>query len=583
MKCVSKLGWSVANRVPEGAVRRTSMMLIFCAVSSASLAAAAAAPTLDHIFPVAVRVGSAAEISAIGKFSPWPTKVWADAPGIMFRATDKVGKFIVEISPDVSIGAHLIRLYNETGASAPRFLIVTANQQATESEPNDEFAKAPVVEGLPVSINGRLNKSGDVDSYAVKLEAEQTLIASLEAFVLGSPVDAVLRLVDARGLEVALNHDDGRTLDPRLAWTAKKAGTYVVQVFGFAHPATSDVKFTGGDACVYRLHLSRGAQVKYTLPLGLQRSTVAKLRLVGWNIGGASNREVEVDGSSFPASATEAAWQAPDFENVLTLPFGDGPEYSEEDFSKGGELPQVMAAPFAVTGCIEKVGEEDQFRFQAIEGDKFLFEIRSASLGFPLDAWLGIQDTAGKELARNDDSTSTDPVLEWVAPATGTFVAVVGSVLHRGGGDYLYRMSVRRPAPGFTAVIAEPGFSIEPGKTTKIKVTARRTHGFNSKLVVSVVGLPGGVTSGTVELGETEKEITLQLTASVEACPFSGPIQIRLQEDGSGVSHLAVYELITTSLKNGVPQGFRELVIRSTDQLWLSVFAAGSNEAAKEK
>ena len=55
---------------------------------------------------------------------------------------------------------------------------------------------------------------------AVTLEAGQTLVASVEAYTLASPVDAVLRLVDARGVQVAFNHDDGRTLDPFLAWTA---------------------------------------------------------------------------------------------------------------------------------------------------------------------------------------------------------------------------------------------------------------------------------------------------------------------------------------------------------------------------
>src|SRR3989442_15600720 len=104
--------------------------------------------------------------------------------------------------------------------------------------------------------SSRLDKSGDVDSFAVTLEAGQTLIAWLEAYTLASPMDAVLRLVDSRGAQLALNDDDGRTLDPLLAWTAGSAGTYVLQVFRFAHPAASEFKLTGGNACGYRLHLS---------------------------------------------------------------------------------------------------------------------------------------------------------------------------------------------------------------------------------------------------------------------------------------------------------------------------------------
>src|SRR5206468_10122271 len=107
----------------------------------------------------------------------------------------------------------------------------------------------------------------------------------LEAYVLGSPVDAVLRLVDARGVQVALNHDDGRTLDPFLAFTAKAAGPYVLQVFGFVFPADSSVRFTGNSRCVYRLHLSRGPYARYCLPLGAPQGERSTLRLVGWNFG----------------------------------------------------------------------------------------------------------------------------------------------------------------------------------------------------------------------------------------------------------------------------------------------------------
>lgn len=530
-----------------------------------------------------MQVGTTTAITAVGKFDPWPPKTWIDAPGISFCPEQTPGKFSVEVGADVPIGPHLIRVFNESGASAPRFLIVTADPQRVEAEPNDEAAKAPTIERLPTTIDGRLNKSGDVDSFAVKLEAGQTLIASLEAFVLASPVDAVLRLVDSRGLEMALNHDDGRTLDPFLTWTAKVADTYVVQVFGFAHPATSDVRFTGSDACVYRLHLSRGPQTRYTVPLGVQRAKPAKLRLFGWNLGSAFGRELAVDGPAISTASDRATWRSPEFENIHALPLGDGPELVEPDLiTRDRELPDLVP-PFAITGGIEKSGEEDRFGFSATKGERLVLEIQSASLGFPLDAWLGIQNAKGKELARNDDGTNADPVLEWTAPATGSYVAVVGSVLHRSGTDHLYRLSIQPARPGFKAVIAEPGFTVEPGKTIKIKVTGKRIHGFKSKLTAAVAGLPEGLTANPVEMGETEKEITLQVTASADAKPFCGPIEIKFSEGDSGVVHPAIHELGVVPARNGVPRGFYGLVIKSTDQLWLTVLAATPPKPAAGK
>src|SRR2546430_6219596 len=125
--------------------------------------------------------------------------------------------------------------------------------------------------------------------------------------------------------------DDGRTPDPLLVWTAQSAGTYVVQVFGFAYPAVSDVKFTGGNACVYRLHLARGPYLHYTLPLGVQRGARTTLRFFGWNLGSGPGREFEFDGMGLSAETREVALAIPDFENVLMVPVGDGPELIEAE------------------------------------------------------------------------------------------------------------------------------------------------------------------------------------------------------------------------------------------------------------
>lgn len=509
------------------------MRLVTAILASSAVAAektpTPAAPTLTHLYPVAAASGTATPVTAVGKFEPWPPSVWTDAPGISFRPGEKAGQFTVEGGPDVPLGPHLVRFFNATGASAPRFLIIAAGPEATEAEPNDEFGKAPLVEYLPVTVNGRLNKSGDVDSFGVRLEAGQTLRASLDAYVLGSPVDAVLRLVDTRGLELALNHDNGRNVDPALMWTAPTAGTYVLQIFGFAQPATADVRFTGSDACVYRLHLALGSGAE-------------------------------------PAFSPAA-----------------GPAWTESEHVARTADEAAPTAPFAVTGVIAKVGEKDRYAFSVGKGEKLVFAIESAALGLPLDAWLAIQNAAGKELVRNDDGPNADPFLEWTAPDTGRFVAVVGSVLQRAGPEYRYRLSVQPPQPRFQGVLAESGFTVEPGKPAKVKVTARRVQGFKAKLTASVVGLPEGLSASPVEIGETEKEITLEVAATPEAPPFSGPIRIEFRAENSDQVHPAVHELTSSTSRNGVPQGFRDVLITATVQLWLTVPPARPVKTADDK
>jgi len=540
----------------------------------------AAVPNLEHLYPIALQTGTTNSITAIGKFDPWPPKVWVDSSGIVFKPETNSGKFSVEIAADARVGPHLIRAYDEHGASGPRVLIVTSDPQLSEAEPNDDFKKPQIVEHLPASLNGRLEKSGDVDSFAVELAAGQTLVASVEAFTLASPVDAVVRVVDSRGVQVAFNHD-GSTLDPFLAWTAKSADRYVVQVFGFAYPAESAVKFTGNSKCVYRLHLSRGPWLHHTIPLGVQRGRRTSLRLAGWNMG--ARGEVSFDGSDLATTATQATLRLPGFDDSLTFPIGDGPELMEQEPNDVVSETHRLEVPFAITGCIEKVDDEDRFTFAAAKDEKFILGVQSASFGFPLDAWLKVENLEGKELAKSDDSTGADPRLEWVAKEDGFFVAAVGNVLHRSGPDYVYRLNVRRALPSVKVNASETAITIASGKTNDLKILITRLHGFREQLTLSAKGLPDGLTLLPAAVPEKGGDMLLKLVASADAKPFSGPIQFVAIETDSGREHVAVADLTSSTVNNGVPGGFTKLAIESTDQIWLTVLPVPEQKVGKKE
>jgi hypothetical protein len=68
------------------------------------------------------------------------------------------------------------------------------------------------------------------------------------------------------------------------------------------------------------------------------------------------------------------------------------------------------------------------------------------------------------------------------------------------------------------------------------------------------------------------------LVASADARPFSGVIQIAVTELESGIEQRVVSELISSTVDNGVPQGFRKLLIESTDKLWLTLLPAPAKE-----
>ena len=531
----------------------------------------AAAPELDHLFPAAVQQGVTNAIALVGTLDPWPPSLWADDPGIRFLPATNAPSLSVIVDATVPAGPHWIRAHSPQGASSPRLLIVTPHPLVLEHEPNDDFRKAQPLDSLPTVVEGRLEKSGDVDSFSMEVRSGQTLVAWVDAYTLMTPLDMAMRVLDERGNQVAWNHDSVRSFDPALSWTAPVSGKVIVQVFGFSYPADSDVRFAGSARGIYRLHLSTGPVLQHTLPLGAQRGTNTSLTLHGWNLESApapvAFRPVERD-SGRPGFAE---FQPTGFRDAIELPVGDGPERVESEPNDTREQAGAVEIPGAVSGDLNHAEDVDRFRFVAKKGEAITLEVQATRLGFPLDSWLAVEDASGKELVRNDDATGADPRIEWTPTQDGIHYAVVGNLVHTGGTDLRYRLQLRHPSPELQSTVADHAFSVEAGKTTEIKVTLTRIQGFNAPLRLRATGLPTDVEALPVEVAATAADAVLKLVAKTNAAPFSGPIRILATETGSGREHQVVHSLAATGENNGVPQGFSRLLRERIADLWLTV------------
>jgi hypothetical protein len=507
---------------------RALVLLAACRLALIGTVASAAEPTLTHLYPVAGQRGTTVLVTPSGKFVPWPPKVWVDAPGITFKPSAKKGKFDVEVAKDAALGPHLVRFFNEQGASIPRFFIVSDAPELLEVEPNDDFKSPQKIASLPATINGKLDKVGDVDSFAVTLKRGQPLVAWVEAYVIASTFDGMLRIVDEKGHEFAFNHD-GRTLDPFLRWKAPSDGTFVVQLMGSAYPATAAVQFTGGEGCVYRLHLTADAPTYFpdNAPDGGHRS---------------------VD-----AVATVVAEQEP---NDLTA------------------NAQPVTLPCTVEGRIQKPGDEDRFAFTAVKQRYYQLAVATARPVSPLETWLRIENKSGNTVVRAESPAGTgEPRLTWLAPSDGVFIAAVGDLGHHGGDDYSYRLAISEAAPVITGTAEGHSVVIQAGKTGEMKVTVKRANGFKAKTKLAVKGLPEGVTAAEVEVPEKDGEVVWKVAADAGAKAVGQTVELVLRETESGTEHSVRYVMTTTTETNGVPQGYSELVIDSTEQLWLTVVA----------
>jgi Bacterial pre-peptidase C-terminal domain len=157
----------------------------------------------------------------------------------------------VQVSLPASPGPTKMTVAPDTpnGPVLPITLYAGEEPEAAEAEPNDTLANATRVTQVPIVLDGAIDRAGDVDVYRVHAAAHQKLRFELFGDRLGARLDAVLKLLNGAGKELAAD-DDGAGIDPRLVYEFPVAGDYFLQV--------RSVDGQGGDEYFYRLRIGAG-------------------------------------------------------------------------------------------------------------------------------------------------------------------------------------------------------------------------------------------------------------------------------------------------------------------------------------
>ena len=263
------------------------------------------------------------------------------------------------IAADVPHGVHLFRLQTPLGVSNVLRLAVSSLPEVADLEPNGPDAAQAVK--LPAGISGALGKSGDVDAYQFQARAGEELIFQLVARPLGSRLDSVLRLVDARGAVIAQNNDVDLSRDSVLNWRVAVAGTYAITIEDVEH---------GGGKTGYGYWLYAGAK-PYLTSLGA------------------------LDMPSGPAATRKIA------------ELGRYPEVPDTEPNDELAVAQTLSIPSTVRGRTWTAGtarnaraDQDVFRFTARKGQSLVFDVTAQQLGSPLDSIVEVLDAKGRPVPR---------------------------------------------------------------------------------------------------------------------------------------------------------------------------------------
>ena len=510
--------------------------LVLFAVSAIS--AADEPPSIERLVPTGGQRGTSVDVKFIGKAGDGQQKVLTEADSLSLAVAENKESAIVTISAEARPGIHWLRFYDEFGATELKPFVVGLIPEATETEPNARIAEAQTVTLPSVTMNGVLEKAGDVDTFAVTLSKGQTLVASMLANRgLGSPMDGVLQIVNEKGTVVAQNDDDSGP-DPLTTFQAPADGNWYVRTFAFPTVPNSTIGFAGGTNFVYRLTLTTQPLIEHSSPLvRYEHDAETTLTLHGWNL--------EATAVSVPITQSVLA---DGFALPHPLQSVDIPSMTEEQLTED----RVLKLPAAMTGHIMVVGERDQFIVRAVKDQKLSFSALATSNGSMLDPVLAVHDSDGKLIMENDDisNENRDAELHLTIPSDGAFRVSVRDRFAHFGDRWFYLLRCEETRPSFSASLKSTAFVVKNDKPLEIPVTVERRHGFAEAIEFRLEGLPEGVTvecQRSEKDGESSKAVILKLTVS-EPVASQGSIRITAESVESKLKQPATFETADGSL-----------------------------------
>ncbi len=192
-------------------------------------------PYLQSVFPLGGKRGAANNVNVAG------------------ANLGSVNAIQMDISPDASLGIQELRVSTPNGLETNPFPFAIGEfNETTEKEPNEGLTQENKI-GTPITVNGKIEKPGDVDRFSIKVEKGISLIFDVKAREFRSQLDPLLTLYlhkkgEAEGSveeQVLSVNDDASGTDARLSFTFPEAGDYGISV--------RDLNGAGGGDFPYRL------------------------------------------------------------------------------------------------------------------------------------------------------------------------------------------------------------------------------------------------------------------------------------------------------------------------------------------
>ena len=537
---------------------------------------------LVNMHPVAVQRGTERVVQLRCNFTlDGAYQTFFDKPGITMELIEtepieaprkgraSVGtpfRFKVSVPADQPTGVYELRVATPQAVSSVSHLLVTDYPVVEETEEDNNSPESAQPVPLPAAVCGVCSPYEDVDCFRFSGTRGQRITAqiyaqrvteSIHIMLVSHPVyhmNPVLTVFGPSGQVVAEN-DNFYGGDSFLHCELPEDGEYVVQI--------RDVRFVGSLKHSYCVEISDRPFLTAMFPLAVQRGTTSEARPIGFGLDNALPVPLT-------ASAETGAWQPFRYEDsngrtnevsVLTSPH---PQFVVGSGSDSLESATPIELPCGVSGRVSVPDEAQYFSFEAVAGERYVFEVQAHRLGLPLDSLIEIFNSEGKKIDEEDDTRHSpdatryyvkDSTLRFKAPEDGTYFVAVRDLNGGGGEHYVYYLRAEPDGPDFELYGEYYYAMLAPGTRMLWFARLRRLNGFDGPVEIGIEGLPPGVEMTPTTIPAGMDHCAVILSAEEDAEINAGLVRVfgtaTVAEAGQSPRKIVRYGQVTCELQNG--------------------------------
>ncbi len=498
-----RAGSASARRFQSRAIRVFTFLpavLLYASLSSA------AAPDLE--LPVlAIRPGTPSEVTLLGSDFPERPTVWTSFPAqieLVDEPQSSEARYRITVPGNTPVGIGVVRIFGSNGVSNLSFMMLDDLPNVAESKTNKNLAAAQSVE-IGTAVEGRCEDL-TYDWFKLRANKGQRIALEIVASRLGSKLDSLVRVMDARGLVVAQNDDaPGLRADSVVSFTSAEASDYLVEV--------RDVNYGGGPDFFYRLRIGDFPLATTTFPIAAEEGSQLSFQLAGPDgMVGRSQAAVPTNRLTIPlalkgrAGSTFARGFASTTHEVM----------EREPNDKVANATKVLLSE-GINGRFDKLNDRDCYEFTASEGQRIEFRAATRSVGSPCDVMLELQSAGGARLARSNPSSADEGMLTHRFASNGVYRLAVEEAIGGFGPNCVYHIGAQSAA-GFDLTVDNDRINVEPGKAFELKVTCVRGD-YKGPVTLSIKSDSDALTITNNVIGEGKTNTTMKVTVPENFAP----------------------------------------------------------------